>query len=70
MHDMQTVAVLVICALEFEYQLALGIGNSDSISTLAQEGLRTHVCARNFGHLLWFEENKVVGFRIVSGLHV
>jgi hypothetical protein len=49
MHDMQTVAVLVMCALEFEYQLALGLGNSDSsstMSTLAQEVMRTHLCAR------------------------
>jgi hypothetical protein len=48
MHDTQTVAVLVTCALEFENQLALGLGNSDSSSTLAQEVMRTHVCARNF----------------------
>ncbi len=70
MHDTQTVAVLVMCALEFENQLALGLGNSDSISTLAQEVMRTHVCARNFGYLYRFEEIKVVGSPNVSGLHV
>ncbi len=41
MHDMQTVAVLVMFALEFKYQLALGRGNSDSRSTLAQEVMWT-----------------------------
>jgi hypothetical protein len=40
MHDMQTVAVLVMCALEFENQLALGLGTSDSSSTLTQEVMR------------------------------
>jgi hypothetical protein len=67
MHDTQTVAVLVMCALEFENQLALGLGNSDSRSTLAQEVMRTHVCARNFGLLYRFEEIEVVGFPNVSG---
>ncbi len=43
MHDTQTVAVLVMCALDFENQLALGLGNSDSRSTLAQEVMLTHV---------------------------
>ncbi len=72
MHDTQTVAVLVICALEFESQLALGLGNSDSSSTLAQEVMRTHVCARNFGRLYRFKEIEVVGFpnHDVSRLHV
>jgi hypothetical protein len=70
MHDMQTVAVLVMCALEFENQLALGLGNSDSSSTMAQEVMLTHVCARNFGHHYRFEEIEVVGFPNVSGLHV
>ncbi len=70
MHHTQTVDVLVMCALEFEYQLALGLGNSDSSSTLAQEVLRTHVCARNFRHLYLFKEIEVVGFPNVSGLHV
>ncbi len=70
MHDMQTVAVLVMCALEFENQLALGLGNSDSSSTLAQEIMQTHLCARNFGHHYWFEETEVVGFPKVSRLHV
>jgi hypothetical protein len=41
MHDMQTMAVLVMCALEFEYQLALGLGNSDSSTTCAQGVVRT-----------------------------
>ncbi len=70
MHDTQTVAVLVMCALEFENQLALGLDNSDSCSTLAQEVMRTHVCARNFGHHYQFKEIEVVGFPNVSGLHV
>ncbi len=70
MHDTQTMAVLVMCALEFENQLALGLGNSDSSSALAQEVMRTHVCARNFGHHYRFEEIEVVGFPNVSGLHV
>ncbi len=70
MHDTQTMAVLVMCALEFENQLALGLGNSNSSSTLAQEVMQTHVCARNFGHLYRFEEIEVVGFPNVSGLHV
>ena len=70
MHDTQTVAVLVMCALEFENQLALGLGNSDSSSTLAQEVMRTHVCARNFGLLYRFEEIEVVGFPNVSSWHV
>jgi hypothetical protein len=70
MHDTQTVAVLVMCALEFENQAALGLGNSDSSSTLAQEVMRTHVCARNFGHLYRFEEIEVVGSPNVSRLHV
>ncbi len=42
MHDTQTVAVLVLCALEFENQLVLGLGNSDSSSTLAQEDMYVH----------------------------
>ncbi len=73
MHDTQTVAVLVMCALEFENQLALVLSNSDSRSTLAQEVMRTHVCARNFGlryHHDRFEEIEVVGFPNVSGWHV
>ncbi len=70
MHDTQTVAVLVMCALEFEYQLALGLGNSESSSTLAQGIMRTHVCARTFGHPNRFEEIEVVGFPNVSGFHV
>jgi hypothetical protein len=70
MHDTQTVSVLVICALEFEYHLALGLGNSDSSFTLAQEVMLTHVCARNFGHNYWFEEIEVVSCPTVSGLHV
>jgi hypothetical protein len=70
MHDTQTVAVLVMYALEFENQLALGLGNSGSSSTLAQEVMRTHVCALNFGHHYRFEEIEVVGFHNVSGLHV
>ncbi len=70
MHDTQTVAVLVMCALEFENQLALGLSNSDSSSTLAQEVMQTHVCARNFGHRYRFEEIEVVCFPNVSGLHV
>jgi hypothetical protein len=49
-------------------QRALGLGNSDSSSTLAQEVMRTR--ARNFGHLFLFEEIEVVGFPNVSGLHV
>ncbi len=69
MHYSQTVAVLVMCALKFEHQLALGLGNFDSRSTLAQEVMWTHVCARNFEHL-WFEKIEVVGFPNVSGLHV
>ncbi len=69
MHDTQTVAVLVMCALEFENQVALGLGNSDSRSTLAQEVMRTHVCARNFGHHYRFEEIEVVCFPNVSGSH-
>ncbi len=43
MHDTQMVAVLGMCALEFENQLALGLGNSDSSSTLAQEVMQTHM---------------------------
>ncbi len=70
MHDTQTVAFLVMWALECEYQLALGLGNSDSSSTMAQEVILTHVCARNFGHLYRFEETEVIGFPNVSGLHV
>jgi hypothetical protein len=70
MHDTQTMAVLLMCALEFEYQLALGLGNSDSSSTLAQEIMRIHVCARNFGHHYRFEEIEVVNFPNVSGLQV
>ncbi len=72
MHDTQTVTVLVMCALEFENQIALGLGNSDSRSTLAQEVMRTHVCARDFGLLYRFEEIEVVGFPNlnVSGWHV
>jgi hypothetical protein len=48
MHDTQTMAVLGMRALEFEYQqhqLALGLGNYDSSSTLAQEVVLTDVCA-------------------------
>ncbi len=45
-----------MCALDFEYQLALGLGNSDSSSTLAQEVMQTHVCTRNFGHNYRLEE--------------
>jgi hypothetical protein len=78
MHDKQTVAVLLMCALEFEYQLALGqvgLCNSDSSSTLAHEVMLTHAHARNFGHhyptIGWnLEEIVVVGFPHVSGLHV
>ncbi len=70
MHYSQTVAVLVMCALKFEHQLALGLGNSDFRSTLAQEVMLTHVCARNFEHLYLFGEIEVVGFPNVSGLHV
>jgi hypothetical protein len=66
MQDMQVVAILVMCALEFEYQLALGLCNSDSSSTLAQEVMQTHVCAQNFGYLHWFEEIEVIGFPNVS----
>ncbi len=66
MHDTQTVAVLVMCAFEFENQLALGLGNSDSSSTLAQEVMLTHVGARNFGHHYRFKEIEVVGFPNVS----
>jgi hypothetical protein len=62
MHDTQTVAVLVMCALEFENQLALGLGISDSSSTLAQEVIQTHASARNFGHLYRFEEIEVAAF--------
>jgi hypothetical protein len=68
MHDKHTVAVLVMCALEFEYQLALGLGNSDSSSTLAQEVMQTHVCARTFEHHYRFEEIEVVCFPNV--LHI
>ncbi len=63
MHDTQTVAVR---ALEFEYQLALGLGYSDSSSTLAQEVMQTNVCARNFGHHYWLEEKEVTGFPNLS----
>jgi hypothetical protein len=63
-------AALVMCALEFENQLALGLGNSDSSSTLAQEVMQTHLCARNFGHHNRFKEIEVVCFPNVSGLHV
>ncbi len=52
--------------LEFENQLALGLGNSDSSSTLAQEVMLTHVCAQNFGHNYRLEEIEVVGFPNVS----
>ncbi len=62
MHDTQQVAVPVKCALEFEYQLALGLGDSDTSSTLAQEVMLTHVCALNFGHIYLFEEIEVIGF--------
>jgi hypothetical protein len=70
MYDTQTVAVLVMHTLEFEYQLALGLGNSDSSSTLAQEVMQTHVFERNFGHYCRLEEIEVVGVPNVSGLHV
>ena len=70
LHDAQTVAVLVMFTLEFESHLALGLGNSDSRSTLARRVMRTHVCARNFGHLYRYEEIEVVGFPNVSWLHV
>jgi hypothetical protein len=70
MHYTQMVAVLVMCALEFEYQLAFGLINSDSSSTLAQNVMLTHVSAQNFGHLYRFEEIEVVCFPNVSGLHV
>jgi hypothetical protein len=46
------------------------LSNSDSSSTLAQEVMRTHVCAQNFGHHYQFEEIEVIGFPNVSGLHV
>jgi hypothetical protein len=46
MLDTQTMAVLVMCALEVKNQLVLGLGNSNSSSTLAQEVMLTHVCAR------------------------
>jgi hypothetical protein len=70
MQDTQTGAVLVMCALEFEYQLVLGLCISDSSSKLAQEVMQTHACARNFGHHYRLEEIEVVGFPKVSGLHV
>jgi hypothetical protein len=72
MHGMQMVAVVVMCALEFEYPLALGLGNSDSSSTLAQVVMQTHVCAQNFGHHYRLKANEVVCFQVpkVSGLHV
>jgi hypothetical protein len=57
-------------SISSNYQLALGLGNSESSSKLAQEVVRTHVCARNFGHHYRFEEIEVVGFPNVSGFHV
>ncbi len=48
----------------------LGLGNSDSRSTLAQKVMQTHVCARNFGDHYCLEEIEVVCFPNVSGLHV
>jgi hypothetical protein len=68
--DTQTVAVLVMCALEFEYELALGLCNSDSRATLAQEVMLTHVCAQEFGLHYWLEEIEVVRFPNVYRLHV
>jgi hypothetical protein len=59
-----------MCALEFENQLALGLGNSDSSFTLAQEVMLTHVYAQNFVHHYRFKEIEVVGFPNVPGLHV
>ncbi len=44
MHDTQTMAFLVMRALELEYQLALGLGNSDSSSTFSQEVVQKDVC--------------------------
>ncbi len=70
MHDTQTVAVLVMCALESEYQIVLSPGNLDSSSTLAHEVMLTHLCARNFGHHYWLEEIEVVSFSNVSRLHL
>ncbi len=43
--DTEEMAVLVMLALEFENQLALGLGYSDSSSTLAQAVVRTDPCA-------------------------
>ncbi len=45
MHDAKKMAVLIMCALKFEYQLTHGLGNSDSSSIFAQEVVRTDVCA-------------------------
>ena len=45
MHDSQTMAVLVVRALEFEYHLALELSNSDSSSALARVVVRTDVSA-------------------------
>ncbi len=55
-------AGFVMHAIEFEYQLALGLGNSDSSSTLAQEVMQTHVFERSFGHYCRLEEIEVVAF--------
>ncbi len=52
-----------MCALEFEYQLVLGLGNSDSSSTLAKEIMLTHECApQNFGVHFQLEEMEDVAF--------
>jgi hypothetical protein len=45
MHDENKMAVLIMLALEFEIQLAPGLGNSDSKPTSAQEVMQTDVCS-------------------------
>ena len=42
-------AVLVMQALEFKYQVALVLGNSDSSPAIAQVLIRTHERERNSG---------------------
>ncbi len=70
MHDAQKMAVLIMRSLEFEYQLASGLGNSDSSSTSAQEVVLTDVCAWNFGFHSLFEEIEVLRCSNVSYCHV
>jgi hypothetical protein len=45
MQNVQKMTLMIMCALQFEYQLAPGLGNSYSSSTSAQEVVQADVCA-------------------------